>query len=93
MEVDMESIEFKSDHDIIVMMATELKQVRIDVRDLKDGTFAKISDHDHRIEALETWRAAQVVSLATQTQLLRTLIALGILILGMIVWHITGYHL
>ena len=90
---EMESIEFKNDHDIIVMMATELKQLRMDVRDLKEGTADKITDQCHRIELLESWRAAQIVSLASQTQLIRILMGIGIIMLGMLIWHITGYHL
>ena len=44
-----------SDHDLIVAMHEQLKQVRIDIADLKDGTSNKIQDHEGRLRRIETW--------------------------------------
>lgn len=44
-----------NDHDLIVAMHEQLKQVRIDIKDLKDGTSVTISDHETRLRRLELW--------------------------------------
>lgn len=44
-----------NDHDLLVTMHEQIKQVRVDIQDLKDGTSAKILDHELRLRRLELW--------------------------------------
>lgn len=44
-----------SDHDNIVTLVSEVRQVRVDIKDLKDGTSATITDHETRLRSLEKW--------------------------------------
>ena len=44
-----------NDHDLLVTMHEQIKQVRKDIQDLKDGTSAKILDHELRLRRLELW--------------------------------------
>ncbi len=46
-----------TDHDAIVTLISEVRQVRIDIRDLKDGTSATVADHENRIRRIELWGA------------------------------------
>lgn len=41
------------DHNLLITMHEQIKQLRIDIRDLKDGTSAKIQDHEMRLRRLE----------------------------------------
>jgi hypothetical protein len=61
---------------------TKLDRAINDIQDLKDGTATKIADHEKRIETMENDR-----------YLLKASLALGIVILGLIIWHLTGYNL
>ena len=42
-----------SDHDLIVRLDTKMDQLSVDVKDLKDGTSATLSQHESRIAAIE----------------------------------------
>ena len=44
-----------NDHDLLVTMHEQIKGIKIDIKDLKDGTSTKLSDHESRIRRLETW--------------------------------------
>lgn len=43
------------DHDLLVTVHEQVKQVRIDIKEIKDGTATKLLDHETRIRRLETW--------------------------------------
>lgn len=45
----------QSDHDNIVTLISEVRQVRVDIKDLKDGTAVTIADHETRLRSLEKW--------------------------------------
>lgn len=49
-----------SDHDLLVTMHEQLKQVRIDISNLSDNTSAKILDHELRLRRLESWGAIAI---------------------------------
>ena len=42
-----------SDHDAIVTLVAEVKQLREDIKDLKDTTSQKVVDHETRLRRLE----------------------------------------
>ena len=46
-----------SDHDTLITLLSEVRQIRTDIADLKDGTTAKITDHEMRLRRIETWGA------------------------------------
>lgn len=43
----------EQDHDLLVTVHEQVKQVRVDIKELKDGTSVKIGDHEARIRRLE----------------------------------------
>lgn len=49
-----------TDHDLLVTMHEQLKQVRIDISNLSDGTGQKSLDHEMRIRRLESWGAIAI---------------------------------
>lgn len=49
----MSSLDYTNDHDILVAMNEQIKQVRHDIQDLKDGTSVKINDHEVRLRNLD----------------------------------------
>lgn len=53
-----------SDHDLLIQLGEQIKQVRIDIKDLGDGTAAKVNDHESRIRRLEMWGFMAIGALA-----------------------------
>lgn len=43
-----------TDHDLLITLHEQIKNVRTDIKDLKDGTGSKLTDHEARIRVLET---------------------------------------
>jgi hypothetical protein len=41
------------DHDLLVELRTEMRGVRDDIKEIKDGTAAQLLDHETRVRALE----------------------------------------
>lgn len=44
-----------NDHDLIITIHEQIKNVRLDIKDMKDGTSEKMADHETRIRRLELW--------------------------------------
>ncbi len=42
-----------NDHDLLITMHEQIKNVRMDIKEIKDGTSEKLSDHELRIQTLE----------------------------------------
>lgn len=51
----MNPIEPMNDHDLIITIHEQIKNVRSDIKDLKDGTEEKLADHEARLRRLELW--------------------------------------
>lgn len=63
----MDDITKMGDHDLLVTMHEQIKGIKGDIKDLKEGTSAKIADHEARLRRLELWGAILVgVSYALQ---------------------------
>ena len=45
-----------SDHDLIVTLVSEVRRVREDIKEIKDGTSDKLDDLSKRIEFLEKYK-------------------------------------
>lgn len=52
-----------TDHDLLIQLHEQIKQVRIDIKDLNDNTSAKVLDHEQRIRRLEMWGAMAISAL------------------------------
>lgn len=79
---------------------TKLDRALNDIQDLKDGTSTKIASHDKRIDELEKeiknrvdWKTFNVVSAKVDSNdtYNKLLIAIGLLLVGMFIFHLTGY--
>ncbi len=42
-----------TDHDLLITMHEQIKGIKEDIKDLKDGTSAKLNDHETRLRANE----------------------------------------
>ena len=49
-----------NDHDLLVTMHEQMKGIKNDIKDMKDGTATKLSDHEIRIRRLELWGAIAI---------------------------------
>lgn len=77
-----------SDHDLLVKLDQKFSdfqmQYRIDINELKDGTKSSIADHEKRINVLEE-------KMGQDNTYVRLMIALGVIVVGLLIWHLTGY--
>lgn len=71
----------EGDHDLLIELRTEMKGLRTDIRELKDGTNDRITDHETRLVALEKSKTIQ-----------NTLMSIGIgllsLLVGLLLFHL-----
>ena len=77
----------QTDHDLLIELRTEMRGVRGDIKDIKDGTASKLDDHEQRLRNLETntnrWfgrQAAIAVFTSSAITIIAALIASGTLI-------------
>lgn len=56
-----------NDHDLLITLHSEVKGVRTDIKDLKDGTAKTIADHETRIRRVE-WGMALVTGISIALQ-------------------------
>ncbi len=49
-----------NDHDLLVTLHEQVKQVRIDIQNLNENTSGKILDHEIRLRRLELWGAIAI---------------------------------
>lgn len=89
--------EKQNDHDLLIKLGEQIKFVRDDIRELKDGTKDRLDKAEERIKELEEWRKIHSQQnkddLKNSKAYLAFLIGIGILIFGILLWHITGYHI
>ena len=67
-----------NDHDLLITVHEQIKNVRLDIKELKDGTGAKLADHETRIRkneaaitTIKTWGAAGLVLITIIELILR----------------------
>jgi len=46
-----------TDHDLLITMHEQIKNLRQDIKELKDGHNEKLADHEVRLRRLELWGA------------------------------------
>lgn len=49
-----------NDHDLLVTLHEQVKQIRIDIQNLNDNTAGKVLDHELRLRRLELWGAIAI---------------------------------
>lgn len=86
-------IQFKDDHDILVVVVTKLDSLKDDVKEIKDGTQKKIDDHDKRIESLEKGRDKNWTYIKFGLWLGGIIFAMLVVLLTMMIYHLTGYKI
>jgi hypothetical protein len=70
-----------TDHDLLVTLNTEMKGLKEDIKNLRDDQVEKVSDHEVRINTLETSNIRQVVAISVGALWLAALTA-------MVIWHL-----
>lgn len=50
-------MEHQSDHDLLIRVDENVKNLITEIKDMKDGTSAQLLDHETRIRRLELWGA------------------------------------
>lgn len=58
------------DHDLIITIHEQIKNVRSDIKEMKDGTALQLADHENRLRRLEekmtkvlTWGAVGLIAI------------------------------
>jgi hypothetical protein len=69
------------DHDLLVTLNTEMQGLKEDIRNLRDEQVEKVSDHEARINKLESSNIREVVALSVGALWLAALTA-------MVIWHL-----
>ena len=55
-ETQPDIAQYQSDHDVLIELRTEMRGMRGDIKDLKDATADKTTDHEMRLRTLESQR-------------------------------------
>ena len=63
----------QNDHDLIIRLDTKIDDLKVDIKELKDGTAMKIEDHETRLKLIEN-KITQVFAYGT----------MGLVLLGVI---------
>lgn len=50
----------QSDHDLLITIHEQVRNVRVDIQEMKNDNTSKIRDHENRIRRLELWGAMTV---------------------------------
>ena len=77
-----------NDHDLLIELRTEVKGMRVDIRDLKDGTTKRITDVEHQANDLEKNKASKVDLDNTNQRLDRVASRQNLMIGGLIVINV-----
>lgn len=57
----------REDRDLLVELRTEVVAIRADIKEIKEGTTTKLTDHELRIRRLEMWGSIGIgLSIALQ---------------------------
>jgi len=114
----MDTIKNQSDHDLLIELRTEMRNIRNDIKELKESTTVQINilekdkadqydvdilkkkvneDVEGRIRCLEEWRTKRQEQIEEENNknslYFKITVSLGIILLGMFIWHLTGFHI
>jgi hypothetical protein len=79
----MDDINKMSDHDLLITMHEQIRGLKADIKDLKDGTSAELNDHEIRIKSLELKETGNKVRMYIY-------LSLGAFIAGILIYHVMG---
>lgn len=83
----------KSDHDLIIEIKTILKRAVEDIRDLRDGTSQKIVNLEKRVDDAYLEIDELKGRINTNGAFYKWFVALAIVLISLMSWHILGYKL
>lgn len=72
-----------SDHDLLIRVDTRLGDLKQSVDSIRDGVNSKIENHEYRIQKLELSRSNLKLQLGIY-------ISIGAVLIGLLIWHMTG---
>lgn len=76
------------DHDLLIELRTEMRGMRVDIKDLKTGTSDRLTDLTTKYESLEANKASKVDLANTDTRVDRVTTRQNIMIGGLMVVNI-----
>jgi len=86
-----------TDHDNLVTLIESVnnfhREVRTTLQEIKDNFQARVNDHEVRIKDLEITRVDFRRKLSDSKWQWGFVVGLGFLILGILIFHLTGYHI
>ena len=74
--VKIVNIKGSEDHDLLIRLEEKMAGLKMDIKDLKNGTSAKISDHESRIFQLEKSKSGQTILISIGTALVALLVSI-----------------
>ncbi len=77
-----------TDHDLLIELRTEMRGMRIDIKDLKDGTSTQITTLFKKVDDLETFKASKNDLDTTNAQVNRMNTRLNMILGGLAVLNI-----
>ena len=83
MEEINKDINKMTDHDLLITMHEQIRGIKADIKDLKDGTSAELKDHENRIKKLELNETGNKVRMYIY-------ISIGTFLAGLLIYHILG---
>ena len=84
-----ENPESTADHDLLIELRTEMRAVRGDIKELKDGIAVTIKDHETRIRTLEEAVATTLATKQGSDRATRVWGAVLIFVVGIIEFALT----
>ena len=93
-----------TDHEAILLVRQELqqlkdsqsafhKEMRESFSDLKNNYQGTLNDHEKRLVDLEATRVDFRQKIEDSSNYMKLVIAIGVLIVGLFIYHIAGYHI
>jgi len=95
--MDTTNQQLREDRDLLIELRTEVKGIRQDVRDLKDGMSRDIMVLKGEVQELKDWRIAHEQSNKDYSRdmgnYFKLIIGVGLVVIGFLVWQSTGYKI
>lgn len=83
--------EYQNDHDLLIELRTEMRGMRLDVKNLNETTTIRVGDHETRLRLLEKTVETAVASQAEREKLTRLGGTILIVIVGIVEFAINLY--
>ncbi len=80
------------DHDVLIELRTEMRMIRQDIKELKDGLSTRVNDHESRIRSLETHVGDAIAERKGSDRATRLYGAILIFVVGVVEFFISHYY-